>query len=267
MSTPPLCIRLCLAMHLYLWRSIWFCSYERRHIRSWDVCHVFGFELCMQCLIITHIHSQSLRIAQLTQDSHHSKKYTSSIIKLQRLLTPAIRMIICAFLAMISSNLLSIVGIYRLNQPDTQMLWVAHVAWGIWDMFINILCLHLQYSFSDVFYQRLCRKIHICIYAMFVRKMNSNVNQSQKTSTMDAHMEALHYPLQPAKRRETSEESTHASVTETTGLKLSRISEERSNVSTASHLNPRKKQSEATSNSMDWIYEDNAVEMTNAHHE
>eukprot|EP01083_Nonionella_stella_P086875 241537_1 len=182
----------------------------------------FAFNVLLLYIFVRKIH----QIAQITVVSHQTKKYTSSIIKLQRLLTPAIRMIICAFIAMISSNLLGIIAIYRLETPDTLMLWVAHVALATWDMFINILCLYLQFSFGDRLYHRCCRKIHLCVYAMFVRRIDSSANLSQTTSTMDAHMQALQYPLQPEKRDTSdSEESTHGTVTETTGLKLSRITE------------------------------------------
>eukprot|EP01083_Nonionella_stella_P147159 463844_1 len=184
--------------------------------------------------------SYLLFLAQIAIESHESNKYTSSSIKLQRLLTPAIRMIICAFIATMSSNLISIHGIYRLEVTDTQILFIMHLALVTWDMCLNLFCLYLQYSFGDTLYRHYCHKIHLCVYAIFVRKMNTNVDQSQKTHTMDVEAYALQ--LKQPERRDTSEESTHCTVTETTGLKLSRITEERSNVSTASHLSPHIKE-------------------------
>eukprot|EP01084_Bolivina_argentea_P027479 51079_1 len=95
--------------------------------------------------------------------------------KLHTLLTPTIRYAVCAFTAMLSSNILSIFGFYR-SLIDTPLLWVSHLTFITMDQTINIFCLYLQYTFSNSQYQTCCSYVHKCVYKISINAIDDNNN-------------------------------------------------------------------------------------------
>eukprot|EP01083_Nonionella_stella_P295753 1005061_1 len=69
----------------------------------------FAFNTLLLFIFIRKIY----KIAQITVLSIETQKYSSSTIKIQRLFTPTIRIIICAFIAMMSSSLLGVKSFIR----------------------------------------------------------------------------------------------------------------------------------------------------------
>eukprot|EP01083_Nonionella_stella_P148504 470183_1 len=180
----------------------------------------FAFNAFLLFIFIRKVY----KIAQITVLSIESNRYSSSKIQMQRLLTPTIRIIICAFIAMMSSSLLGVKSFIRTKHVDTHLLWISHISLALFDMSINIVCLYLQYSFGDRIYEGCCRRIHICVNGIFVRKVNRENNTQIN----------LDPSFRSRERGNNAESSTNNTVTETQP-KLSAVTEE-SNIATASHL-------------------------------
>eukprot|EP01084_Bolivina_argentea_P012708 23800_1 len=101
----------------------------------------------------------------------HRSEVSRKTKKTNKLLRKTMRNILCVFVALMTSNILQILSIYRICVDDTQILWILHVMLLICDESINILCLYFQHKYSDSFYWKCCAKPHRCIHRLFVRAM------------------------------------------------------------------------------------------------
>eukprot|EP01084_Bolivina_argentea_P112426 200505_1 len=136
-------------------------------------------ETTINSMIHDHDHSiiTSKTVKTKTASSSHSKSkiedQRDAHLKLKTLLTPSIRYILCAFIAMASSNILSILGFYRSScNCDNGILWIIHLFTMRFDECINMICLYLQYNFADKKYRKCCSKIHLFIYNILVKKFD-----------------------------------------------------------------------------------------------
>eukprot|EP01084_Bolivina_argentea_P008140 15220_1 len=146
----------------------------------------FLFNVILLCLFIVKIRTLGrMMVSQIIGDDNNQRDKTKIKLKtklntnIRRLLTPSIRMIICASIAMISSNLISIEAIYRGEFNDGQMLWISHLMLMCCDASLNIYFLYLQYK-SDNLYIKCCNKCHIFVYNIFVKTFADEYGSEQQ---------------------------------------------------------------------------------------
>eukprot|EP01084_Bolivina_argentea_P079789 144646_1 len=125
----------------------------------------FIFNLLLLCIYIRKLYI----LIKCTMQTHGNTGSTKLIntkhfaARLKKLLYPAIRFMICAFISMISSNLLSILGFVRSLVYDTMMLYTLHIMLIVLDQTINSLFLYLQFPFGDISYYFYCSNVHFCV--------------------------------------------------------------------------------------------------------
>eukprot|EP01084_Bolivina_argentea_P266245 451534_1 len=110
---------------------------------------------------------------------------------LKRVLTASIKCMICGFIVMISSNLLSILGVYRHMLNDSQLLWAIHLMLMVLDQSINLFFLYIQYKFGNSKYKMCCKGTHELCYNTFVKNINDkddNIKMNIEMTTMQMHM-------------------------------------------------------------------------------
>eukprot|EP01084_Bolivina_argentea_P177717 307327_1 len=136
---------------------------------------------------------------QINPNNKQHKKNVNTTIHL--LLTPTIRNIICAFISLIGSNIISMFGIIRSEIIENEIIRTTHILLIVLDVLINSYCIYLQHSFADKQYKLLCNKLNTYIYQKMQKeiidinvniihknKNNKNINNSNDT-TIDIKIE------------------------------------------------------------------------------
>eukprot|EP01083_Nonionella_stella_P206011 749727_1 len=99
------------------------------------------------------------------------------IIK-SKLLTKTIRNMTGAMIAFISSNLLSILGIYQKIYNSNQTLWIVYLMFITMDQTIILLCLYLQHKQSRRWYNMHCAMLHGCMAKLLIGHGNASNNKN-----------------------------------------------------------------------------------------
>eukprot|EP01084_Bolivina_argentea_P264752 448579_1 len=108
--------------------------------------------------------------------------------------SPTIKYIICAFISIASSNLMSLFIIVRSFGYDNEYAWLASLTSGVLDQTINIYCLYLQLPFANGVYWFCCKKLHLfCMDKSFKKtqsnnRFDSNDNEKSETQKVDTVM-------------------------------------------------------------------------------
>eukprot|EP01084_Bolivina_argentea_P149758 261596_1 len=85
------------------------------------------------------------------------------LLKDQTLLQKVIRVIICASMGLLSSNIPSIISIIRSIVGDNEFLFTAHLLLLSVDQTLNLFSMYLQFPFGDKTFKTLCGKLEkIC---------------------------------------------------------------------------------------------------------
>ena len=90
----------------------------------------------------------------------------------------AIRYMILAVFAMMSTNLTSMYGFLRAEIPsirDDPHVLNTHLVINMFDCLVNLICLYLQFSFGKSSYQKYCHFIDICFQSCFIKLLRLNV--------------------------------------------------------------------------------------------
>eukprot|EP01083_Nonionella_stella_P074377 201760_1 len=109
-----------------------------------------------------------------------------------KLLTKTVRNMSGAIMAFIASNLVNILGIYRMHghaDPD-QMLWIIHSLCITMSHTINLSCLHLQHKQSRRWSNRHCAVMYACVARILIGKsMNrdSFYSKSERVVALNDH--------------------------------------------------------------------------------
>eukprot|EP01083_Nonionella_stella_P141013 433685_1 len=150
----------------------------------------FFFNMILISLFIRRIHvlcqnAEGLRRDDVeSQSLSHIKKHTMNA---KKLLSPAIRYVICAFVSLLSSNLLSTFGIIRAEILETQALRMLHILLIVMDQGVNSYFLYLQYPFGDEQYHKRCHVTHEHILGCFTMAIDSEKDDESKTSTVSTN--------------------------------------------------------------------------------
>eukprot|EP01084_Bolivina_argentea_P099614 179041_1 len=107
---------------------------------------------------------------KLQQDSPQHLNPVRKRRKHNKFVTKTIRNLFCAFIALISSNMLSILGIYRMIVNDNPLLWILHVMLIVFDQIINIMCFNLGHKYMKASYYRYCLCCHKMVYRIFINQ-------------------------------------------------------------------------------------------------
>ena len=103
----------------------------------------------------------------------------------KEMLSLAIRYMVCAIFAMLSSNVVVIIGLIRGNVPGlhSDLVWrEGHNWFHMADTTINIICLYLQFPFGKKIYNKLCHCTHSCLQSCFVKCLGLKVDSKKKRS-------------------------------------------------------------------------------------
>eukprot|EP00483_Globobulimina_turgida_P000280 UN00280 len=74
------------------------------------------------------------------------------------LLRHVIKVIICAAVGLLSSQLLDTIISSVRQESDSEILWSMHVMLLMWDQIINLFSIYLQFPFGSATFDRLCGK-------------------------------------------------------------------------------------------------------------
>ena len=104
----------------------------------------------------------------------------------QEILSLAIRYMVCAFIAMLSSAAVAFVGVLRSEIPGLHddLAWrgVHITSYGL-DEMINLICLYLQFPFGKKIYGKCCYRFDRCVQSLFVKALNIKVSTKTITSS------------------------------------------------------------------------------------
>eukprot|EP01084_Bolivina_argentea_P212231 360790_1 len=99
-------------------------------------------------------------------------------------LSPAIRYAFCAFVTIISGEMVNSISIYRSYIKDTEFLWSMHLTAVVIDECVNLICVFLQFQFGKVYYDKYLHKMHSFVEHKLARKMSSTeIRSTRSTST------------------------------------------------------------------------------------
>eukprot|EP01084_Bolivina_argentea_P184374 317992_1 len=110
---------------------------------------------------------------------------SEDLIYLQNLFQPAVKYTICACLAVLSSIFANYLAFHRVvvvEQDTIELLWL-HVSLDQIDIFINVLCILLQFPYSRTCYYILCnpcrRGISYIVFKKWLNKQQPNTIKTQ----------------------------------------------------------------------------------------
>eukprot|EP01083_Nonionella_stella_P012070 34276_1 len=131
------------------------------------------------------------------------------IIK-NKLLTKTIQNMTGALIAFISSNLMSILSIYRMNN---KRLWIIHLMFITMDQTINVLCLYQRQKQSRSCYNKHCATLHGCIGKMLIGNPSKQDYKCNETSyTQSVNMVPQEHSIRPYSTTSTLSTLTESSA-------------------------------------------------------
>eukprot|EP01084_Bolivina_argentea_P299969 517125_1 len=99
------------------------------------------------------------------------------LLQNEKLLKKVVRIIICASIGLLSSQLLEIpISIARLIYATDQIIFTTHVMFIVMDQTINLFSLYLQFAFATATFDKLCGKLDKwCNNLTFPRIQSENI--------------------------------------------------------------------------------------------
>eukprot|EP01083_Nonionella_stella_P128565 389600_1 len=163
-----------------------------------------------QRIELTSIHEQTQSSSTTSMDTLPSKGTRRPQIIKNKLLTKTIQNMTGALIAFISSNLMSILSIYRMNN---KRLWIIHLMFITMDQTINVLCLYQRQKQSRSCYNKHCATLHGCIGKMLIGNPSKQDYKCNETSyTQSVNMVPQEHSIRPYSTTSTLSTLTESSA-------------------------------------------------------
>ena len=102
------------------------------------------------------------------------------------MLSLVIRYMVCAIFAMLSTDLVAIIGIIRGTDPNNLIWRGIHIWFHIADETINLFCLYLQFPFGWRAYKKCCGGIDRCFKSCLVKCLGLNVRNDYEKKELSS---------------------------------------------------------------------------------
>eukprot|EP01084_Bolivina_argentea_P104510 187119_1 len=173
-----------LQLILSILTTFYFLSGWDDYNRTWALRYLFTYHIIYlitsTLMLIIFIKKILLSISTIKQSKNNS--FLNSKKLENEMFSVIIRYMVCAVIAMMSTNFVDIIAMFRGEVPgihDNLVIRALHVLCISIDETVNLICLYLQFSFGSNLYNKCCHGIDSCFRSCCPKILHVNTDNNK----------------------------------------------------------------------------------------